>query len=67
MSTQPLLDSDRPRPHPAVCPYCEYDRQFPDTAGGGWMYLGNGGPFVCCPVCNSDGAIPMSGADGDSQ
>lgn len=43
---------------PSECPHCEYDRRFPDTASGGWMYLGNGHPIVCCPICNWDESHP---------
>jgi hypothetical protein len=43
---------------PVNCPHCEYDRRFPETATGGWMYVGNGAPIVCCPVCNPDAAHP---------
>jgi hypothetical protein len=45
---------------PANCPHCEYDRRFPQTAGGGWIYPGNNGPIVPCPMCNADEAHPRS-------
>ena len=34
---------------PMDCPHCEHDRQFPETASGGWIYTGNNGPYVPCP------------------
>jgi hypothetical protein len=40
---------------PKNCKHCEYDRA---ETGGGWIYTGNNGPYVPCPVCNSDGAHP---------
>lgn len=46
------------RPHPSECPYCEYDRGFPETAGGGWIYMGNNGPIGSCPFCNPSGEHP---------
>lgn len=46
----------RPRRYtPDNCPHCAYDRQFPETSMGGWIYLGNNAPIVACPVCNPDG------------
>lgn len=45
---------------PANCPHCEYDRRFPETAGGGWIYPGNNGPIGACPMCNPDGKHPRS-------
>lgn len=45
---------------PENCPHCEYDRRFPETEGGGWIYQGNNGPIVSCPVCNDDGKHPHS-------
>lgn len=41
---------------PSDCPHCAHDRQFPDCKGGGWIYQGNNGPVVSCPVCNDDGS-----------
>lgn len=46
---------------PFECPHCKYDRKFPETQGGGWMYLGNNGPYVCCPMCNPDGSYLRGG------
>jgi hypothetical protein len=45
---------------PANCPHCEYDRQFPETANGGWVYMGNNAPIGPCPMCNPDGSHPRS-------
>jgi hypothetical protein len=45
---------------PDECKYCEYDRKFPETAGGGWVYMGNNGPISPCPMCNSDGKHPRT-------
>ncbi len=53
----------KPMFKPAECPHCEYDRRFPETAGGGWLYLGNNGPYVSCPMCNDDGAHPFDCVD----
>jgi hypothetical protein len=53
-----------PRFTPANCPYCEYDRCFPETSMGGWLRFGNYGPYVSCPLCNNDGAHPMCGPAG---
>lgn len=49
-----------PKPSPRNCPHCRYDRKFPGTAWGGWIYTGNNGPVVACPVCNADGTYPRS-------
>ncbi len=46
--------ADRNGIKPINCPNCAYDRKFPETAGGGWMYPGNNGPIGPCPVCNAD-------------
>jgi hypothetical protein len=43
---------------PANCLHCEYDRRFPETAGGGWIYPGNNAPIGPCPICNPDGKHP---------
>lgn len=49
---------------PSSCPHCEYDRRFPETAMGGWLYFGNNGPYVPCPLCNDDGSwLRVAGAD----
>lgn len=45
---------------PQNCKYCEYDRRFPETESGGWIYMGNNGPYKPCPMCNADGAHPRS-------
>lgn len=45
---------------PQNCPHCEYDRKFPETAGGGWIYPGNGSRIVPCGMCNPDGKHPRS-------
>lgn len=45
---------------PHECPACEYDRQFPETASGGWTYSGNNGPYWACYLCNPDGEHPRS-------
>lgn len=45
---------------PANCPHCEYDRRFPETASGGWMYPGNNAPIGPCPMCNPDQKHPRS-------
>jgi hypothetical protein len=45
---------------PQNCPHCEYDRRFPETATGGWMYPGNNGPIVPCPMCNPDQKQPRA-------
>lgn len=45
---------------PANCPHCEYDRKFPQTENGGWIYTGNNGPIVPCGMCNPDGKHPRS-------
>lgn len=47
---------------PQNCPHCEYDRRFPETEMGGWLYFGNNGPYVSCPVCNDDGSFPFDAA-----
>ncbi len=49
-----------PKFTPANCPHCEYDRQFPDFEGGGWMQQDNNGPIVSCPMCNDDGSHPFA-------
>jgi hypothetical protein len=54
------LNERKPRFTPANCPHCEYDRRFPESKSGGWMYMGNGAPLTCCPVCNPDGKHPRS-------
>lgn len=46
-----------PRPLPADCPHCEYDRRFPGFEAGGWLQQDNNGPIVSCPVCNDDGTL----------
>lgn len=46
-----------PRPAPADCPHCEYDRRFPGFEAGGWLQQDNNGPIVSCPVCNDDGTL----------
>ncbi len=43
---------------PANCPHCEYDRRFPGTENGGWIYTGNNGPTVPCGMCNPNGSHP---------
>lgn len=43
---------------PADCPHCAYDRKFPETITGGWIYMGNNGPIVSCPMCNADESHP---------
>ncbi len=48
-----------PKPKPADCPHCEYDRRFPGFERGGWMQQDNNGPIVSCPVCNDDGKHPF--------
>lgn len=54
-----LRDSaDRHGITPANCPSCKYDRKFPETKRGGWMYMGNNGPYVACPMCNADERQP---------
>jgi hypothetical protein len=50
----------KPRYQPDNCPHCEYDRRFPETADGGWIYMGNNGPTGPCPVCNPHGTHPRS-------
>ncbi len=47
-----------PKPLPAECPMCEYDRRFPGFENGGWMQQDNNGPVVSCPMCNDDGQYP---------
>ena len=47
----------KPRYQPDNCPHCEYDRRFPETADGGWVYMGNNGPIGPCPVCNPHGTF----------
>jgi hypothetical protein len=49
-----------PRHQPDNCPHCEYDRRFPATADGGWIYQGNNGPLVSCPMCNPHGTHPRA-------
>lgn len=44
-----------PRYQPDNCPHCEYDRRFPETADGGWVYPGNNAAIVPCPMCNPHG------------
>lgn len=56
---RPASPTQPPSYRPEDCPYCEYDRQFPET-GGGWIYLGNNGGFGPCPVCNPNGTYPRS-------
>lgn len=46
-----------PRYQPDNCPHCEYDRRFPETAEGGWVYTGNNGPIGPCPMCNPHGTF----------
>lgn len=48
---------------PQNCPHCEYDRRFPHTDMGGWIYFGNNGPFVPCGLCNPDGSHPRISAE----
>lgn len=48
------------RYQPGNCPHCAYDRRFPETAGGGWIYPGNNHPIVPCGMCNPHGAIPRT-------
>lgn len=43
---------------PANCPNCEYDRRFPDTRNGGWVYPGSNASIVACPMCNADESHP---------
>lgn len=43
---------------PQNCEYCSYDRRFPETACGGWIYPGNNAPYCPCPMCNADGSHP---------
>lgn len=50
----------RKRYTPQNCPHCEYDRRFPGFEGGGWMQQDNNGPIVSCPMCNDDGAHPLT-------
>jgi len=50
------------RPHPSECRHCEYDRRFPETSAGGWLYFGNNGPYVPCPCCNDDGSFAFDAA-----
>lgn len=45
-------------PKPSECPHCEYDRRSPETATGGWVYMGNNAPIGPCPMCNPDAAHP---------
>ncbi len=52
-------NADKCRITPANCPNCEYDRRFPDTAGGGWIDPGNNGPIGPCPLCNADEKHPL--------
>lgn len=62
-ATLPAEAFEPPKPHrftPQNCPHCEYDRKFPETAGGGWIYPGNGSPIVPCGMCNPDGKHPRS-------
>ena len=47
------------RPKPGECFYCESDRKI-DVPEGGWIYTGNNGPYVPCPICNPDGAHKRS-------
>ncbi len=47
----------KPRYQPDNCPLCEYDRRFPETADGGWIYPGNNGPIGPCPSCNPHGTF----------
>lgn len=48
----------KPMLTPTDCWYCEYDRRFPETSEGGWIYFGNNGPYVSCPICNPKGERP---------
>lgn len=48
------LPSPARRFTPKDCPHCAYDRRFPETADGGWVYFGNNGPIVPCVVCIRD-------------
>jgi hypothetical protein len=50
-----LRRSAKPVRRPSDCDHCAYDRKFPETKRGGWLYLGNNGPYVCCPMCNPAG------------
>jgi len=55
-----MVEAMKPqRPRPGDCFYCEYDRKL-DLPEGGWLYMGNNGPIVCCPVCNPEGKHPRS-------
>lgn len=49
-----------PRYQPDNCPHCAYDRRFPETADGGWVYPGNGHAIVPCGMCNPHGHHPRS-------
>lgn len=53
-----------PKVTPQNCPHCEYDRRFPATEMGGWIYTGNNGPYVACPMCNDDGSHPREPLTG---
>jgi hypothetical protein len=46
-----------PRYQPDNCPHCEFDRHFPETADGGWVYMGNNAPLSPCPWCNPHGTF----------
>lgn len=46
-----------PRYQPDNCPHCEYDRLFPETADGGWVYVGNNSPIGPCIFCNPHGTF----------
>lgn len=50
----------KPRYQPDNCPHCEYDRRFPETAEGGWIYQGNNASIVSCPMCNPHGTHPRA-------
>lgn len=45
---------------PATCPHCAYDRKFPETFSGGWIYPGNNSPIVPCGMCNPNGTYPRT-------
>lgn len=49
-----------PRYQPDNCPHCQYDRSFPETADGGWIYPGNNHALVPCGMCNPHGTFPRS-------
>lgn len=44
-----------PKTAPKNCKYCKPDHKH---YGPGWIYMGNNGLIVSCPVCNDDGQLP---------